>query len=84
MWLDTVHGRVSIGYNYIYSILDTLNMNPHYLIAWHANHMFSRILHRMSIDGVPAEEVEDKAYDELARTLSPGDYVRLLVYLKVR
>ena len=82
--LQTVHGLNSIGYNYLYAVLDTLNMNPHYLIAWHANHMFSRILHRMAIDKVPAEKVEDEAYEELARVLGTGDDVRFLVDVKVK
>jgi len=81
--VPTVHGRQSLGFNYIYSVLEFLRMNPYYLIAWHANHMFSRIVHRMSIMGVPKEKAEAEAYIELSKAMSSEDDVSYFIDQKV-
>lgn len=82
--LQTVHGRNSVGYNYIYSVLNSLKMDPFYLFSWHANHIFSRVLHRMAIDGMPVEEASVKVYEELANTLGTKEDVRFLIDTKVK
>jgi len=82
--LQTVHGRNSLGYNYIYSVLNSLKMDPNYLLAWHANHIFSKILHRMSLDGIPIEEASVRVYEELANAFSTTDDVRFLIDTKVK
>jgi hypothetical protein len=82
--LQTVHGRNSVGYNYIYAVLNALKMDPNYLLAWHANHMFSRILHRMSLEGIPIEEAGVQVYEELSNALNTTDDVRFLIDTKVR
>lgn len=82
--LQTVHGRNSLGYNYIYSVLASLKMDPNYLLAWHANHMFSRILHRMSAEGVPVEEASVRVYEELAAAFGTTDDIRFLIDTKVK
>lgn len=82
--LQTVHGRNSLGYNYIHAVLRNLKMDPYYLLAWHANHMFSRIMHRMAVDGVPLEEASVKVYEELANALGTDEDIRFLVDTKVK
>ncbi len=82
--LQTVHGRNSLGYNYIYAVLRALKMDPHWLLAWHANHMFSRILHRMSLDGIPVEEASVQVYEELANALGTTEDPRFLIDTKVK
>lgn len=82
--LQTVHGRNSLGYNYIYSVLNNLKMDPNYLLAWHANHMFSKILHRMSLEGVPIEEANVRVYEELANAFSTTDDISYFIDTKLK
>lgn len=81
---QTVHGLVPMGPNYLNSVFYTTRVSPKFLLCWNASHLFSRIVNRMAFQKVPAEEVEEAAFDELARTLSTRDDVRYLVDFKVR
>lgn len=82
--LQTVHGRNSLGYNYIYSVLDNLKMDPNYLLAWHANHVFSKVLHRMSLDGLPLERASVEVYEEVAKVFSTTQDIRFMIDTKVK
>lgn len=81
---DTTHGKRPVGRNYLYAVFASLRVSPKFLLYWNASHMFSRIVNRMSFQQVPADEVETKAFDELARALSTRDDVRYLVDFKLR
>ena len=82
--LQTVHGRNSLGYNYTYAVLDNLKMDPNYLLAWHANHLFSKVLHRMSLEGVPVEEASVRVYEEVAKAFSTTQDIRFMIDTKVK
>jgi len=82
--IDTVQGSISVGYNYLYATLETLNANAHYLLCWHASHIYSKIMHRMSAFGVPYEEAETQTLMELADALSLRDNPTILVDAKIR
>lgn len=81
---DTLHGKVPVGKNYLYSVFASLRASPKFLLNWNASHLFSRIVNRMSFQQIPAEQVEAAAFDELARTLTTRDDVRYLVDFKLR
>ena len=82
--LDTVHGRNSIGYNYLYAVFQSMVVSPQYLIYWHSSHMFSRILNRLALQEVSADEIEERVFTELARALTTDEDVRYLVDAKLR
>ncbi len=82
--LDTVHGRNSIGYNYLYAVFQSLSVSPKFLLYWHASHMFSRILNRHALQQTPAKKVEKIAFKELSRALTAAEDVRYLVDVKLR
>ena len=82
--MDTVHGKTTLGYNHLYSIFHYLGVSPTYLLAWHASHMFSRIVNRMSAEDIPADEVEGKAFSELRRVFITSQSIQFLVDYKVR
>lgn len=82
--LQTAHGRNALGQNMVYSVFDALKMDPAYLMVWHANHMFSRILHRMAAEKVPVETAGVQVFEELANALGTSDDVSFLVDAKVR
>lgn len=82
--LQTIHGRNSLGYNYIYAVLSSLKMNPFYLIAWHANHIFSKVLNRMSLEGIPVEEASVKVYTEVTNAMCTADNILVFIDTKVK
>lgn len=82
--MKTMHGKEPLGRYYINSIFASLKVRPEYLKYWQASHIFSRIVHRMLMQNVPYDEVEDLAYNELARVFSTAEDVRFLVDVKVR
>jgi hypothetical protein len=83
--LPTVHGRNSLGYNHVYSLLSSLRMDPIYLLAWHANHMFSKALSRMALSGVPSEDALAMAYEEVSAAFGKStEDVAALIDTKVR
>jgi hypothetical protein len=81
---DTVHGRQPPGLRYIYSVCASVFVSPHFLLYWHASHMFSRILNRLAIQRVPAKEAEGRAYAELANILTTEADVVHLVDVRVK
>lgn len=81
---DTMHGRVPVGKNYLYSVFATCRTSPKFLLQWNASHLYSRIVNRMSFQQIPVEVVETQAFDELARTLTTREDVKYLVDFKVR
>lgn len=81
---STLFGEEPLGIRYLLSLLNSLKMNPRFLRHWHANHQFSRIVHRLALAQVPPEEIEERAYNELARTLATSEDVKFLVDYKVR
>lgn len=82
--IDTVHGTNAFGKNHLYSIFHYLKVSPTYLLAWHASHMFSRIMSRLAFEEVPNDEVEGRAFSELQRIFVTKQDVRYLVDYKVR
>lgn len=82
--IDTFKGQVPLGVRHISSIFAGLKMSPTFLQYWRANHVFSRIVHRLSLQGVPEEEVLDVAYNELARTFATSDDVRTMIDATIR
>jgi hypothetical protein len=81
---ETVHGTLPVGLNYLYAVFYSVRMSPKFLLNWNASHLFSRIVNRMHFQGVPAEEVEESALDELSRTLTTREDVKYLVDYKLR
>lgn len=78
---ETVRGKEPIGIRHISSIFQALKMRAVFIRHWHANHIFSRIIHRLSLQQIPAEEVEELALNELARVFAtPEDVSHLLDY----
>lgn len=82
--LDTVHGKEPLGERHFYSIFKALKVSPHVLLYWHASQMFSRIVHRLAANHTPLEEVEERAYAELALALNTVEDVTHLVDYKVK
>lgn len=82
--VDTVHGRNKLGLHYLYSVFASLKVSPHFLLYWHASHLFSRIINRLAFQKIPVEEIEEKALGELARVFSTRDDVQHLVDYKLR
>ncbi len=83
--LDTVHGRHSFGYHYLYSVFKFLRVSPHYILYWRASQMFTRIMTRLALTTDPEpEEVEGLAMSELQRMFSTRDNIKHMVDHKVR
>lgn len=82
--LDTIYGKQPIGKRHVYSIFAALKVSPHFILYWHANHLFSKIVHRMHGENVPSEEVEELALNELSRLLSTTSDVRYLLDVKLK
>jgi len=82
--MTTMLGEEVLGIRYLASIFQALKMNPRFIRHWHANHQFSRIVHRMASQRVPMEQMEELAYNELARVLATSEDVRFLIDYKVR
>ena len=80
-YTETIHGKEPIDLRHLSSILRGLKMRDSFIKHWHANHLFSRIVHRLSLQQVPAEEVEEMALNELARVfVTPEDISYMLDY----
>lgn len=82
--MTTMLGEEVLGIRYLASVFQALKMNPRFIRHWHANHQFSRIVHRMASQRVPMEEMEELAYNELSRVLATSEDVRFLIDYKVR
>jgi hypothetical protein len=83
--VDTVHGRHSFGYHYLYSVFKHLRVSPHYLLYWRASQMFTRIMTRLALTREPdPEEIEGLAMSELQRMFSTRDNIKHMVDHKVR
>jgi hypothetical protein len=81
---DTMHGKLPIGINYLYGVFASLKLSPKFVLCWNASHLFSRIVNRLALEQVPFEEAEDRAFNELGRTLTTRDDVRYLVDFRLR
>lgn len=77
--VDTNMGRRPIGVRHLYAIFKGLRISPHFLLYWHATHLFSRIAHRLAASGVPPEEYEDLAFSELARAFGTVEDISHMV-----
>lgn len=82
--MDTMNGKEPFGIYFISSIFAALKVRPEFFKYWQASHIFSRIVHRMAAQKVPYEEVEERAFNELARVFATSDDVRFLVDVKLR
>lgn len=82
--LDTVYGNNPIGKRHVYSVFAAVKVSPHFLLYWHSNHLFSKIVHRLQTEKVDVDDVLELALNELARTLSTTSDVRYLVDVKVK
>lgn len=79
--LDTNMGRKPIGVRHIYAVLKGLRMSPHFMLYWHASQIYSRIVHRLAMEGVEADDFEEMALTELSRALcTPEDVSHLVDY----
>ncbi len=83
--VDTVHGRRSFGYHYLYSVFKYLRVSPHYILYWRASQMFARIMTRLTLTIEPdPEEIEGLAMSELQRIFGTRDNIKHMVDHKVR
>lgn len=82
--LEGIHGKQPMGLKAVYATFAYLKVSPKFLLYWHATHMFSRIVSHMALQGVPADQVEDKAYGELARVFTTNDDIRYMVDYRVK
>lgn len=83
--LDTVHGRNSLGYHYLFSVFKHLRISPHYLLYWRASQMFTRIMTRLALTvEPPPEEIEGLAVSELQRMFGTRDSIKHMVDHRVR
>lgn len=82
--LDTKMGRRPIGVRHIYSVFKALRVSPHFLLYWHASHLYSKVVHRLAAESVPPDLVEDRAMDEVRRILNVVEDVSALVDVQLK
>lgn len=83
--VDTVHGRQSFGYHYLYAVFKHLRVSPRYLLYWRASQMFARIMTRLALVTEPdPAEIEGLALSELQRVFGTRDNIKHMVDHKVR
>lgn len=82
--LNTIYGKNHIGFHHIHSLFESVRVSPKFLLSWHASHMYSRIVHRLSTQQVPPEQMEEVALDELQAALNAEEDVSWLVDQKVK
>lgn len=83
--VDTVHGRHSFGYHYLFAVFKHLRVSPHYVLYWRASQMFARIMTRLALTTEPdPEEIEGLAMSELQRVFGTRDNIKHMVDHKVR
>lgn len=83
-YTETMRGKEPLGMRHISAILMGLKMSDTFLKHWHANHLFSRIVHRLSLQQVPPEEVEELALNELSRVFATPEDISFLIDYKLR
>lgn len=76
---DTYLGEEPIGTCAISAFFSYLKVSSLFLSYWHATHLYSKIVNKYSLFGVPQEEVEARALLELSRVLNTTEDVRYLV-----
>jgi hypothetical protein len=82
--VDTAKGRDKLGRKHLYSIFHYLKVSPTYLMCWHASHMFSRIVNRLSFEKPELEELEGRAFSELQRIFGTDQDIQYMVDFKVK
>jgi len=82
--LDTLYGKRPIGVTYMYAVCAGIRVSPKFLHYWHYSHIFSRIVNKLSAFGVPKDDMEDMAFQELAEVLNTGENVRCCVDYRLR
>lgn len=83
-YTETMNGKEPVGIRHISAIFRGLKMKETFIRSWHANHLFSRIVHRLSLQQVPVEEVEELALSELARVFVTPEDVSFMLDYKLR
>jgi len=82
--LMTFRGEGRIGVRHIASVLKYLRVSPAYILAWHASHMYSRVLNRLATEDVDPQEIDGMALSELKRAFGTQKDLQYLVDVKLR
>jgi hypothetical protein len=82
--IQTAHGKNPVGINYLHSVLSSIGTNHLWLFAWHANHIYSKIMHRLSAFGLSYKEADAQALMELSSAMSIRDNPEAFIDKKVR
>lgn len=77
--VSTHLGEEPIGDGYASSLFYSMRMDPNNMLVWSANCAFVRIVHRLLLQRVPPDLLEDRAYAELSQTFSTVDDLRYMV-----
>lgn len=82
--LTSLQGEGKLGTRHIASIFKYLKVPPAYLLAWHASHVYSRILNRLAFEGKETEDIDGLALSELKRVFGTQKDLQYLVDCKLR
>ena len=82
--VTSIQGEGKVGKKYLASVLRFLKVSPAYLLSWHASHIYSRVLNRLSFEDVDPDEVDGMALSEVKRTFGTQKDLQYLVDSKLR
>lgn len=77
--VETVYGRYAISKQFLCSTFYGVFVSPVFLRYWQANHVFSRIMHRIALQKLPVQQALAQALNELANVLALAVDVRSYV-----
>ena len=75
----SIRGEDKVGIKYMASIFSYLRVSPTYLLAWHASHIYSRAVNRLSFEDVDSLEVDGRAMSEVKRAFGTQKDMQHLV-----
>jgi hypothetical protein len=82
--LNTVYGKNQIGLNHMASFFAGMRVSPVFLMYWNASQMYSRIVHRLAAEQVPAEELKERAMQEVSLAMNLGEEADCMVDIRLQ
>lgn len=82
--LTTVYGKKQIGLNHMASFFAGMRVSPVFLMYWNASQMYSRIVHRLAAEEVPAEEMKERAMQEVSLAMNLGEEADCMVDIRLQ
>jgi hypothetical protein len=79
-----MQGEGKLGVKHLASIFKYLRVSPAYLLSWHASHIYSRIINRLSFEDFDPDEVDGETLSELKRVFGTQKDLQYLVDPKLR